>query len=173
MTHLPVKSKFSESLGDSRYLSVDVEKEVTIGDHDRTAKRALLSATRWLRLVSQMDDIDAAVERAATLKPTQYKVHVGGNWFISVNEELPFVDIRRWYTKGTETVFRPSLTGISLTFAQWNALKEVSKLDVMKKEFEDVEVEEEEDNGCVHLSQRDQEQCAECGPCGTQPFESR
>jgi len=156
MTHAPVKSKFSESLGDSRYLSVDVEQDVTIADQDNSGKRALLSAPRWVRLVEHMDDIDSAVQRAATLKPTQYKLHLGGNWFISISDELPFVDVRRWYKKGDDkTNLRPTLVGIALTFAQWNALKDVSQLDVMKKEFEDVE-------SCWHLSQKDQELCREC-----------
>ena len=150
MTHAPVKSKFSESLGDSRYLSVDVEQDVTIGDQDNSGKCALLSAPRWVRLVEHMDEIDSAVQRAATLKPTQYKLHLGGNWFISISDELPFVDIRRWYKKGDDkTNLRPTLVGIALTFAH------VSQLDVMKKEFENVE-------SCWHLSQRDEELCREC-----------
>jgi len=95
MTQAPAKSKFSESLGNSRYVSVDVDRDVTIGDHDNSGKCALLTAPRWVRLVEQMDEMDSAVECTATLKPTQYKFHVGGNWFISVSDEMPFVDIRR------------------------------------------------------------------------------
>jgi len=70
MMQAPIKSKFSESLGDSRYVSVDVDRDVTIADHDNRGKCALLTVPRWVRLVEQMDEIDSAVERAATLKPT-------------------------------------------------------------------------------------------------------
>jgi len=68
---------------------------------------------------------------------------------------MPFVDIRRWYTKGNKTNLCPTLVGIALTFTQWNVLKEVAKLDVMKKQFEDVK-------SCWHFSQRKEELCREC-----------
>jgi len=148
MTQTPVKSKFSESVGDTRFLSVDLEKDVTIGDHVNSGKRALLTAPRWVHLLEQMDQIDSAVERAATLKPTQYKFHLGGNLHISVSDALPFVDICRWYQKNGMNPF-PTLVGIALTYAQWNRLKEVAKLDIMVKEFEGVE-------SCWHLSAQDE-----------------
>jgi len=131
MTQTPVKSKFSESLGDSRFLSVDLENNVTIGDLVNSGKCALLTAPRWVRLVEQMDQIDSAVERAAKLKPTQYKFHLGGNWHISVSDALPFVDIHLWYQKNGMNLF-PTLVGIALTYSQWNRLKEVAKLDMAK-----------------------------------------
>jgi len=99
VTQMPVKSKFSKSLGDTRFLSVDLEKDVTIGDHENRGKRALLTARHWVCLVERMDEIDSAVERAATLKPTQYKLHLGADWYISVTDALPFVDIRRCVLK--------------------------------------------------------------------------
>jgi len=155
MTQMPVKSKFSESLGDTRFLSVDLEKDVTIADHENRGKRTLLTVPRWVRLVEQMDQIDSAVERAATLKPTQYRFHLGADWHISVSDALPFVDIRCWYQKGSEVNLRPTLVGIVLTFAQWNCLREVAKLDIMVKELEEVE-------SCWHLSSQDEALCPEC-----------
>ena len=62
VTQTPVKSKFSESLGESRFLSVDLEKDVTIGDDVNSGKRALLTAPRWVYLVEQMDQIDVVVQ---------------------------------------------------------------------------------------------------------------
>jgi len=85
MTQVPAKTKFSESLGDSRYVSVDVDRDVTIGDFNNSGKRTLLTTPRWVRLVEEMDQIDSAVECAAMLIPTQYKFHVGANWFIPVS----------------------------------------------------------------------------------------
>ena len=76
VTQTPVKWKFSESLGNTRFLSVDVEKDVTIADHENRGKRALLTARRWVYLVERMDEVDLAVERATTLKPTQFKLYL-------------------------------------------------------------------------------------------------
>jgi len=70
MTQLPAETKFTESLGDSRFISVDQDKDVTIGDFDYSGKRALLTAPHWVKLVEEMEEIDNAVARAATLKPS-------------------------------------------------------------------------------------------------------
>ena len=134
---------------------MDLEKDVTIADHENHGKCALLTARRWVCLVERMDEIDSAVECAATLKPTQYKLHLGADWYISVTDALPFVDIRRWYQKGSEVNLRPTLVGIALMFEQWNRLKEVAKLDIMVKEFEGVE-------SCWHPSSQDEALCPEC-----------
>ena len=155
MTHLPAIPKFYKTLGDSRFVSVDEDKDVTIGDTQYKGKRALLSAPRWVKLCEHMDQVDSAVERAATLKPTQYKLYLGDNWFLSISEQLPFVDVRRWYQKGTEANLRPTLVGIALTFDQWAQLKETSKNETMKEMFEDVE-------SCWHMSQREREMCPQC-----------
>jgi len=70
--------------------------------------------------IDQIDtavQIDMAVRCTATLKPIKYKFHVGDNWFISVSDELPFVDIRRWYQHGDGINLFPTLVGIVLTFS--------------------------------------------------------
>jgi len=139
MTHVSAKVKFSYPLNESRFVSMDDNKDVTIGDLNTIAKRALLNAPCWVKLVEEMEEIDKVVERAAMLKLTKYKFHVGDNWFISISDELPFVDIRRWYQRGDGIYLFPTLVGIALTFIQWNQLKEVAKLEDMKKEFEDAE----------------------------------
>ena len=154
-TQMPVKTKFSESLGESRFLNVDTEKDVSIGDKLNTAKRALLTAPRWVYLVEQIDQIDVVVQRAMTLKPTHFKLHLGSTWHLSVSDEMPFVDIRRWYWKGDD--LRPTLTGIALTFAQWDRVKEVAKLDKMLLEFKGIE-------SCGHPSQREEAMCPICTP---------
>jgi len=155
VTPTPVKAKFTEWLGETRYVSVDVEKDVIIADRDNRGKRALLMAQRWICLVERMADVDSAVERAITLKPTQFKVHLGQDWYVSISDTMPFVDVRRWYQKADEVNLRPTLVGIALTFEQWDRLKEIAKMDKMMKEFEGVEC-------CWHPSSRDAALCSVC-----------
>ena len=88
---------------------MDDEKDVTIGDFNTSGKHALFTAPRWVKFFEAIEEIDKAVECAATLKPTKYKFHVGSNCYISVSDELPFVDIRRWYQRGSEMTIRPTL----------------------------------------------------------------
>ena len=151
----PVKVKRSLSIGSSRYIDVDSEKQVAVRDETNIVKHAVFSAVRLVKFCEQISNIDAAIERAITLKLTNYRCHIGGNWHITVNDEMPFVDIRRWYWRSDENALRPSQVGIALTFVQWNNLKTV--IDEIKDEFEDVE-------SCWHLSQRDVERCRECTP---------
>ena len=42
----PAKTKFSKSLGDSKFIHMDVDKDVTIGDINYSGKCALLTAPR-------------------------------------------------------------------------------------------------------------------------------
>ena len=104
VTPTPVKAKFTEWLGETRYVSVDVEKDVIIADRDNRGKRALLTAQRWICLLERMADVDSAVERAIMLKPTQFKVHLGQDWYVSISDTMPFVDVRRWYCKNSSSM---------------------------------------------------------------------
>jgi len=151
----PVKVKRLLSIGSSRYVDVDSEKQVTVCDETSIVKRAVFSAIRLVKFCEQILHIDAAIERAITLKPTDYRCHISGNWHIMVKDEMPFVVIRRWYMRNDKNELCPSQVGIVQTFVQWNNLK--TAIDEVKDEFEDVE-------SCWHLSQRDIERCRECTP---------
>ena len=81
------------SIGLSRYVDVNSEKQVTVRDEKNIVKRAVFSAIRWVKFCEQIQHIDAAIERAITLKPTDYRCHIGSNWHIMVKDQMPFVDI--------------------------------------------------------------------------------
>ena len=91
----PVKVKHTFSIGSSRYVDVDSEKQVTVRDEMNIVKLAVFSAIRWVKFCEQIPHIDAAIERAIMLKPTDYRCHIGGNWHTTVKDKMPFVDIRR------------------------------------------------------------------------------
>ena len=153
----PVKIMHSFFIGDTRTLHVDEENDVTITD-DRTGKRAFFTGPRWVRFVQEIPTIDKAVQRAMTYKPTVFQQHIGGQWHVSVTDEVPTVDIRRWFMRGLDSVLRPTPAGISLTYIQWGNLKKVA--EKMKNEctqFNDM-------TPCWHDSQRQLEACRECNP---------
>jgi len=154
MVSEPVKEKYSLNIGTNKWVSVDVENDVFIRDSE-SGKRAFFTPSRWVQFVEDLPCIDKAVQRAMTLKPTDFRIHIGGNWHVSVNDEVPTVDFRRWYTRTTDPTLRPSPVGIALSYAQWDCLKKV--MEQMKADFEDVEP-------CFHDSQVDQMKCRECTP---------
>ena len=150
----PVKEKYALNIGETKWVSVDEENDVFIRDSEN-GKRAFFSPCRWVKFSEDVPCIDKAVQRAMTLKPTNFKLHIGGGWYVSVNEEVPVVDFRKWYTRVTDPTLRPSPAGISLSYSQWDSLKRV--MEQMKADFEDVEP-------CWHNSELEERRCSECTP---------
>jgi len=140
---------------------VDDDNDVTIADDEKEC-RAFFMGPRWAKFVGEMRDIDVAIQRAKTLKPIEFKRHIGSNWYVTVKDEVPVVDIRRWYLRDKTMQLTP--TGIALKFAQWNSLKlvvtrihrDVPQLAAVPQL---VAV-----STCWHDSQRQMELCSECTP---------
>jgi len=148
-----VKNKNTWCIGSSRYVDIDENNEVTIRDEENIVKHAVFTDKRWVKFSEQVPYIDSAIRRDITLKPTDFRVHTGGNWYIMVTDERS--DIRRFYINSQDNIPCATPVAIALTFVQWNTLKMV--IDETKEELEDVE-------SCWHLSQRDMERCRECTP---------
>jgi len=148
----PVKTLHTFHIGASRNVNVDEDNDVTIYDQE-TGKRAFFTAQRWVRFV-----MDTAVQRAMTFKPTVLQLHIGGQWYVGVTDEVPTVDIRRWFIRGLDSVLRPTPAGIALTYSQWDALKKVA--EQMKTELPQYTT----ISPCWHDSQKEWEYCHECNP---------
>jgi len=108
-----------------------------IRDEANIVKHAVFTAVRWVKFCEQIPQIDTAIERAITLKPTNYRCHIGGNCHIKIKDKMPFADIHRWYLRSDENELWPFQVGIVLTLAQWNNVK--TAIDEVEGEFEDVE----------------------------------
>jgi len=113
-----VKMKHSYSIGGLRYVDVDEENDVTIRDETNLVKHAFFTATRWVKFVDEIPNNDLAIQSAITLKPTDYNVHVSGNWYVTVTDEMPFVDVCRWYNHSQENTIQPTPVGIALIYSQ-------------------------------------------------------
>jgi len=147
----------SYSIGQSRYVSIDEDNEIAICD-DLKGKRAFFTGPRWARFVDEIPNVDKAIIRAMKLKPTHFRCHVGGNWHVSVTDEVPFVDLRRWYVNKLDNSLRPTPVGLALTYTQWNNVKEV--VELIKKDHPELA----NTSPCWHNSQRCLHACAECTP---------
>ena len=156
-----VKIKHSYPIGNSRSIYVDEDNDVSIVivDARDNGKRAFFIAQRWVRFVQEIPSIDKAVQRAMTYKPTNFQQHIGGQWYVVVSESFQNVDIRRWFIRiGFDSILRPTTSGISLSFTEWNNLKYVA--DQIVEELPQFAV----ISPCWHESQRAMESCSECNP---------
>ena len=153
----PVKMLHTFHIGASRNVNVDEENHVTICDQE-TGKRAFFTAQRWVRFVQEIPQIDIAVQCAMTFKQTVLQLHIGGQWYVGVTDEVPIVDICRWFIRSLDNVLRPTPTGIAVTYSQWNTLKKVA--EQMKTELPQFTA----ISPCWHDSQWELEYCHECNP---------
>ena len=152
----PVKTLHSFHIEASRYVKVDEENDVSITD-EKTGKCAFFTAQRWIRFIQEFPQIDRAVQRAMSFKPTVLQMHIGGHWFVSVTDEVPTVDIRRWFIR-VDSVLRPTAAGIALSYSQWFALKKVAEqMMIDLPQFTGI-------IPCYHDSEKELECCRECNP---------
>jgi len=153
------KIKHSYPIGNSRSIYVDEDNDVLIVDERGNGKRAFFTAQRWVRFVQEIPSIDKAVQRAMTYKPTNFQQHIGGQWYVVVSESFQNVDIRRWFIRiGFDSILRPTTSGISLSFTEWNNLKYVA--DQIVEELPQFAV----ISPCWHESQHAMVSCLECNP---------
>jgi len=146
---------YKAHIGGAQYIFVTEENGVIIRD-TTSGKLAHFTGRRWTQFVMEFHDIDGAIQQAMMLKPVNLKLHIGGNWHVSVTEKVPVIDIRRWYICEVDSTLQPSSVGIALSYTQWYNLK---------KAVEEVQTEVPQliaISPCWHDSQIDVERCEEC-----------
>jgi len=155
----PAKIKHTYPIGNLRIVQVDEDNDVSIVDERDKGKRAFFTAQRWIRFVQEIPSIDKAVLRATSYKPTNFQLHIGGQWYVGVSERFQNVDIRRWFIRvGFDSLLRPTTSGISLSFADWENLKKTAdKMFDDLPQFADI-------SPCWHESQCAMKSCSECNP---------
>jgi len=152
------KIVLSLDLGGTRRLQVHENNEVFIKDL-ATKKCAFFTPPRLKRFVGVIGDIEEQVQLSSVGKTTDYTMHIGGMWHVSVDSKFPTVDIRRWY-KDWRAGLSPKLTrvGIALTYPNWEKLK-TAIIDVENEIPAMLAV-----SPCWYDSQVDQMFCEECSP---------
>jgi len=114
------------NVGDRRVLIVG-KRLLTLKD-EATHQFANLSFVRWRRLRDEATNIDNMLERIAKKETgINYRVHLGGGWFVSITPGFWCVDIRKFYLPNNDTSneIRPSRIGIGLRIREWRVLRDV------------------------------------------------
>lgn len=163
-------------LGDERYVVAKPYKgkmqvhirQFEIGDRGRypTTRGVALNLEKWKKLEEvYVKDIDYIVEnfRHGEEKTLNCKIHLGSNIYITVKHPIARVDIRCWWLPQDRDEVVPTKKGISLTFAQWDNLKNSMTLikELLSEELEEVVFCE---NSNDHLNQMGYLSCSNCNP---------
>ncbi|OWF35836.1 hypothetical protein KP79_PYT23038 [Mizuhopecten yessoensis] len=125
-----------------------------------TKKGIVLDLEKWTKLLTwYVDDVDEAIkEYDDDNKDVALHIHLGCNYYVSLKQGYPVVNIRRW--------FLPCDLGITLTFRQWGKLQDVMVVlqDMMGSEMDKVSFCE---LSADHQNQMGVIECINCNPNGT------
>ena len=130
-----------------------------------TKKGVCLTPTRLKALTNNIEDIDEHLKQLNAdaiykVQQEQYKVHLGGGIYVSVDAKFSGVDLRRYWMPETQGSVVPTKSGIYLTSAQWSALKgKIDELLSAHPELGRAEI-------CFHQNQIGMMDCSECMPFG-------
>jgi len=148
------------SLGADRVVLVkDDLSEISIREQGSEVKRAFFTPERWAEFRRQFKEIDEAAQNARDDKPVLMRVHYGGGWYASVNNQVPCIDLRRWYLTKTNQL-RPTKVGIALSYMQWGVFK--MAMSRIETEVPGVSA----FTPCWHNAQLEDLDCVECHPFG-------
>lgn len=123
-------------LGNERYVVVNEfngKMLIHIRQYDMDAKRTVryptkrgitLNVEKFKKLEELcVRDINECIKEVQEGKHVNYRYHLGGNVFVTVQSEWPSVNIRKWFLPPGESKELPTKKGIALTFEQWSFIK--------------------------------------------------
>ncbi|XP_033758273.1 uncharacterized protein LOC117340619 [Pecten maximus] len=132
-----------------------------------TKKGIALDLEKWMKLITwYADAVDDAIKGYDDNRDTDLHLHLGANYFVSVKQGYPVVNIRRWFLPENEESIKPTRKGITLTFRQWEKVKDSMLVlkDLIGAELDNVRFCELADD---HQNQMGMLQCSNCNPNGT------
>ena len=100
-----------------------MEDGITIEDNNCEVYFPLV---RWVKLQYTMDDIDEAVHYLKHNRYASLNCHLGANVYVTAESPALTLDIRHYYWIDDKR--HPTMHGVTLTFEQYEKLKEVDRV---------------------------------------------
>ncbi len=161
--------RYLQHLGKELYLFDSVFNGITyihVRELSRENKRPTtngitLTLQRCNELYSILPDVVIHVDQLRRNEPTFYRRHIGGNWFVVMEMGYDTVNIRKFWLPDNETSIRATRKGVSLTFNQFEELKNGLRiLDTFVPELNRVVP-------CYLSGKHVRDFCKECSPNNT------
>ena len=122
-------------LGGNRYLTVSIfkgQKYVHFREYEfsdnacfPTKKGIALPARRFASLLQKCNEINETVQQVENGISTQYKVHIGGGVFVTVNGEYQRVDVRAFFVPPGQAEEKATCRGMAFKLCEWKKFIEV------------------------------------------------
>ncbi len=87
-----------------------------------TVREFHLSLQRWNQLVSNLADIEQTIQEHKNGRDVRLEQHLGGNYYLSIKGGFETVTLRKYRIKEGGTDLRPTRTGITLKFEEFERL---------------------------------------------------
>lgn len=159
-----VKVNFHSSLrlSDTRCMSLTKEELVLIDEP--TAKHVTFNLQKFIKIVANLPTITSELQKLKNNEPVSYWTHIGGNWYVSLNNGYKCVNIRKWF-RAKDGLMKPTRTGISLRLREWEQFKE--NIESLRNSTPHVF----QILPCymLHRDQNDYQTCEECCPPNYSP----
>lgn len=178
MQNQDMAETFTFDLGSERNVKIyehntNVEETIIdvrlFDDDEPTEKGQSMTLSRWRILCDSIEIIDKNLEDVKKDKDVDYRLHLGGNVYVSVISPYRCINIRKFYfmrnvKSGKKTLY-PTREGVSLRFPEWAKLK--NNLSVINFHLP---VELDSVVPCYarqdHSNQMAMLECMECNPSG-------
>lgn len=136
MQNQDMAETFTFDLGSERNVKIyehntNVEETIIdvrlFDDDEPTEKGQSMTLSRWRILCDSLEIIDKNLEDVKKDKDVDYRLHLGGNVYVSVTSPYRCINIRKFYfmrnvKSGKKTLY-PTREGVSLRFPEWAKLK--------------------------------------------------
>lgn len=143
------------------HLRVYEEKED--GSNYPTRKGIALDLEKWKKITYYKDDVDSAIDQHDAEMQVAYNQHLGENYYMTIDNDYPVVNIRKWWMPPGNDEIVPTKKGAAITFDQWETLKELMP-EVEKKIGDQLKEIEFCENSESHQNQMGFLQCPRCNP---------
>ena len=121
-------------------------------------KSVTFPAKRWARLIQLLPQIENGVNCLHAKQFVDFKLHIGGAYFVSVASGYNCVDLREFYFHSVKGAQPRKVPGIALRLPEWQKLKEL--LPLLNKKFPDLA----NATPCDHPAYDVMLRCIECQP---------
>jgi Transcriptional Coactivator p15 (PC4) len=145
------------------------EYESKSGREYPTKKGICMSVSRLATLYSALPDIEEAVKLLRAGSHIQFKTHLGGGIYVSVNSDFKCVDIRRFFVPNEDSSETATRTGLAIRLGEFdNFLRRINELVAISA---DLVVDDKIcANNFDHANEIVAAACRECNPFGYKLF---
>ena len=129
-----------------------------------TKKGVCMDVEKWKKIqYLHSESIDTSILELRSGCLVDQKIHLGENVYVSIQKGYNVVDIRRWWFPDGADEVKPTRSGITLTFDQWDELKKTFEYieNVFGRDMDNVEYCE---NSVSHSNQMGFLECIRCNP---------